>query len=256
MLMPLFKVGNFSQIGVSFADTARVVKVEHKEVVTFPRTLSLEALPELSINIEPPTMELAKSPNKWGLFLKSLSLYKSFEGFIANFLNPINEIYFTTLTWDYSGSSPFVYPPKGVQASDFLIPIKAGNTRQFIGDGVNIWPPKIVVGALNIVVIVYESDNDVRKLGETLTEIHNKVEKSKLASLIAAISANPSLATGIAIGQAVNELLGVIGNIMKRNGDDYVDLFEGSYGTDRPQRARVENYDHEAAGIELELTVS
>lgn len=43
---------------------------------------------------------------------------------------------------------------------------------------------------------------------------------------------------------------------MKRNGDDYVDLFEGSYGTDKSHTAKVERYDHEAAGIELEFTVS
>jgi hypothetical protein len=254
--MPLFKVGSFNQIGVSFAQTSKVVKVEHKDTVKFPRTLSLDALQELSFNIEPPAMELAKSPNKWGLYLKSLSLYESFEGFIANLFNPNNEIYFTSIAWDYSGSPPFVYPPKGAQGPYFLIPVKAGKTRQFIGNGINIWPPRIVVGALNLVIIVYECDNDVRKLGETLIDIHDKVESSKLVSLITAISANPSLATVVAIGQAVNELLGVVGNIMKRNGDDYVDLFEGSYGTDTPQTARVEKYDHESARVELEFTVS
>ena len=254
--MSLFKVGNFDQIGVSFVQTAKVFKVEHKDTVRFPRTLSLDALSELSFNIEPPTLDLAKSSNKWGLYLKSLSLYESFEGFIANLFNPTNEIYFTSIAWDYSGTQPFLYPPKGAQGSDFLIPMKGGTTRQFVGDGVNIWPARVAVGALNLVVLVYECDNDVRKLGQTLVDIHDKVGNSKLASLIIAISANPSLATGVAIGQAVNELLGVIGNIMKRNGDDYVDLFEGSYGTDKPQTSRVEKYNHEAAGIELDFTVS
>lgn len=254
--MPLIKVGSFNQIGVSFAQTAKVLKVEHKDTVRFPKTLSIDALPELSFNIEPPTMELAKSPNKWGLYLKTLSLSESFEGFIANLFNPKNEIYFTSIAWDYSGSPPFLYPAKGAKGSDFLIPIKAGKTRQFVGDGVNIWPPRIVVGALNLVIIVYECDRDDRKLGETLVDIHDKVGSSSLASLITAISANPSVAIGVIIGKALNELLGVIGQIMKRNGDDYVDLFEGSYGTDKPQKARVEKYDHESAGIELEFTVS
>lgn len=93
-------------------------------------------------------------------------------------------------------------------------------------------------------------------MGETLVDIHDKVGNSKLVSLITAILVNPSLAAGVAIGSAANELLGVIGNIMKRNSDDYVDLFEGSYGTDKPQTARVEKYDHESDGIELEFTVS
>jgi len=254
--MPLFKIGNFDQIGLSLAQSARVIKVEHKNEVKFPRRLSLDALSEASFNIEPPKIDLAKSPAKWGLYFKSLSLYESFEGFIANLFNPDNEIYFTTIAWDYSGSSPFVYPPKGAKGSDFLIPMKASTKREFIGNGVLIWPSQTVVGALNLVILIYESDQDDRDLGDQLVNIHDQVANSKLADLVKVISVNPALATGVAIGTAVNELLGVVGNIMKNNGDDFVDLFEGSYGTDKPQTARVEKYDHDAAGIELEFTVS
>ena len=255
--MPLFKVGNFNQVAVVFDETAKVIKATHKSEVKFSRTLSVEALPELSFNIEPPAMDLAKSPDKWGLYLKSLTLNESFEGFIVNMLNPHNQIYFTAIAWDYSGRPPFVYPPKGAQGHDFLIPMKAKTTRQFVGNGVNIWPSRTVVGALNLAILVYECDSEVRALGETLVAIHDKVESSKLSSLIAAISVSPTLATGIAIGEAVNELIGVVGNIMKRNKDDYVDLFEGSYGTDKPQKGRVEKYDHpDLAAIELEFTVS
>jgi hypothetical protein len=132
-----------------------------------------------------------------------------------------------------------------------------GVARVSVGDGVNIWPAQTVVGGLNLAILVYECDRDLRTVGETLIRIHDKVRRSKLSSLIAAISTNPSLATGIAISEAVNELMGVIGNIMKRNGDDYVDFFEGSYGTDKPQAARVEKYDHPGlAAIELAFTVS
>jgi hypothetical protein len=238
------------------AKTAKVSKVARKKTVAISRTLSLDALKELSFNIDPITFNLSKSKNKWALFLKSITLNKSSEGFIANIFNPINHIYFSIIAWDYSGSPIFIYPPKGAKGSDFLIPMKAKTTRQFIGDGVCIWPPRIVVGALNLVILIFECDKNVRTLGETLAGIHDIVGKSKLAGLVTAISINPSLATGVAIGAAVNELLGVIGNIMKRNGDDYIDLFEGSYGTDRPQTTKVERYDHEAAGIELEFRVS
>lgn len=254
--MPLFKVNNFDQISMSLAQSSKVIKVQQKNGVKFPRILTLDALSETSFNIEPPKLDLAKSANRWGLFLKSLSLYESFEGFITNMFNPENEIYFTSITWDYSGSSPFVYPPKGAKGADFLIPMKAKTRREFVGDGVNIWPAQTVVGALNIIILVYESDQEDRDLGNQLVYVHDQVGSSKLASLITAISTNPALATGVAIGTAVSELLGVIGNIMKRNGDDYVDLFEGSYGTDKAQISRVNKYDHEAAGIELDFTVS
>ncbi len=256
--MPVFKVNNFNQLAVQFDQTANVIKPKnYKSEIKFPGILPVNALSELSFRIEPPKLDLAISPSKWGLYLKSLTLHESFEGFIVNLFNPLNEIYFTSITWDYSGSLPFVYPPRGAQGSDFIIPVKAKTTRKFIGDGVNIWPARTVVGGLNVAILVYECDKDFRVAGETLIEIHDKIESSKLSGLIAAISSNPSLATGIAIGEAFIELINVLGNIMKRNGDDYVDFYQGTYGTDKPQAARVEKYDHpDLTAIELEFTIS
>jgi len=269
--MPLFTVGNFDQIGISFDQPVMTTRAASRgsrstsrfarecvDTISFPRTLPAEALQELSFNVEPPTIKLIKSKKRWGLSLNNLYLNKSFEGFIKNIFQKNNQVYFTTITWDYSGTAPFTYPPKGVQSSSFQIPMKpkTKNSRLFIGNGVDIFPPKIVVGALNVVILVYESDDDVRKVGETLVDIHDKVESSNLAGLISAISTNPSLVSADVIKKSVTDLMGAIGIIMKRNRDDYVDLFMGSYRTDIPQSSRTENYDHESAGIELNFIVS
>lgn len=243
-------------MGLSLAPSSNILTLDHRTHVAFPKVLSLAAVSELAFNIAPPQLDLAKSPANWSLNLKSLSLFKSFEGFIADLFGADNKIYFTSIAWDYSGSTPFVYPPKGATASDFVIPMQAKTKREFIGAGVNLWPSQVVVGALNLVIFVYENDQDVRELGNQLVNIHDQVANSKLATLIGAIAVDPALATGVAIGTAVNELIGVVGNIMKTNGDDYVDLFEGSYGTDRPQTSRVETYNQEAAGIVLDFNVS
>src|ERR1700690_3413175 len=174
--MPLFKVGSFGQIGVTTSQIARVIKVEHKDEVKFPRVLSIDAMREASFNIEPPKIDLAKSEKKWGLFLKNLSLYERFKGFIANLFNPTNEIFFTSMAWDFSGSPPFFYPPKGANASDFLIPMKAKTTRTFIGDGVNLWPSQYVTGALNLVFLVYDNHQNVRDVGDLLVNVHDTVQ--------------------------------------------------------------------------------
>lgn len=256
--MPLFKTGNFGQIGLASIADAKAITVAHKKDVKFSRLLSLEAVPELSFNIEPPKLDLARSETRWGLKLKSLTLKENFESWIYGIWGnkPTNKIYFISVAWDYSGQAPVVYPPKGASVSEFIIPIKAHTTRQFVGDGISLWPSQNVVGGLNILLLVYECDSNVRDPGERLVTMHDTVQSSQLASLILAISANPTLATGVSIGVAVNELLGVIGKIMKSDVDDYVDLFEGSYGTDKTQVSRQEAYDQDAAAIELELTVS
>jgi hypothetical protein len=256
--MPLFKKGNFDQIGLAASGNAKAINVAHKKDVKFSRLLSLESIRELSFNIEPPKLDLAKSDKKWSLKLKSLTLKEDFESWIYGIWGSesTNEIYFTSIAWDYSGQSPFVYPPKGANASDFIIPMKAHTTRQFIGDGIPLWPSQNVVGGLNILLLVYECDSDARDAGERLVAIHDTVQKSQLSALILAISTNPALATGVAIGAAIDEFLGIIGNIMKNDKDDYVDLFEGSYGTDKSQTTKSEKYEQDAAGIELEFTVS
>jgi len=208
--MPLFKTGNFSKIGLTSIADAKAITVAHTKDVKFSRLLSLEALPELSFNIDPPKLDLAKSETRWGLKLKSLTLKENFESWIYGIWGnqPTNEIYFTSIAWDYSGQAPVVYPPKGANATNFIIPLKAHTTRQFVGDGVTLWPSQNVVGGLNIVLLVYECDSDVRNAGERLVAIHDTVQSSQLASLILAISTNPAFATGVTIGVAVNELLG------------------------------------------------
>jgi hypothetical protein len=192
------------------------------------------------------------------LYLRSLTLKKSFEGRIRNLFKPTNDIYFASIAWDYKrGTRPFVYPLKGTKPEDFIIPLKATQTRVFsIGDGINIFPERQVYGPLNVAILVYECDDKDRKLGKSLCDIHDSVEEADLTDLIAKISANPSAAAGAAVGDAANALMGTIGNLMEKNGNDSVDTFRGSFGAERPRTTETMKEDGESAAIELELRVA
>ena len=251
--MPIIKVNNFDNIGVSLDTESKVILDKNKTEVKFPGTFSLDALSNASYTIQTQKLNLVPSSSKWSLFLKSISLKEGFEGLFGG----DNEIFFTSLVWDYSGKKPFVYPPAGSKSSDFIIPMQPdGTKRTFVGDGVNLFPAQQVVGTLNLILLVYESDEDINIVGDKLVKIHDQVSNSKLSTLVKTISASPSLAMGVIIGQAVNELLGVVGNIMKMNDNDYVDLFQGSYGTDIDQKNKVESYNHPICDIELEFRTS
>lgn len=257
--MPVFKVNNFEQVGVSLESKSKTVRIEKMPTVRMPRRLSVEALPEMSFEIEPIKIDLLKSATKWSLNLQSISLYENFEGLLANLfglIRPNNEIYFTSIAWDYSGEKPFIYPPKGSKGEDCMLKMKEGTKKVFMGNGVNLFPARQVVGALNIVIIVYECDQDVQKLGEQFVKIHELIDNSKLTSIIKTISINPGFAVGVTVAEAVTQLLGVIGGLMKQNTDDFVDLFEGSFGTDREQIMKIEKHDTDACGIELEFRTS
>lgn len=229
---PLIIVGDFRDIGVSGGGRSK------------------------AYGIAPPPLKLVESERNWSLYLQSLTLEKDFDSLIGKVFKPENEIFFTSIAWDYSGDPPYVYPGKNAEASKFLIPLVPPETRRFIGDGINLWPSKHVVGSLNLDILVYECDQKVRSWGKTLADIHDKVKDSELTTLITSISASPELASGAAIGNAVNELVGLIGKLLEKNDNDYVDLFNGSFGTDKPQSSRTEDHSHRTAGIKLDFNVS
>lgn len=248
--MPLFKIGNFDEIGLSISNIAH----KNGKHVKFPGTLNSISIKELSANLIIPTVDMKSSKAAWSIYLKSITLFESFEG-LLNCINPDNEIYFTSIAWDYSGKAPFVYPPAGLDLSSAAFKMKKRRKREFLGNGIQLWPSQAVAGALNVVMIVHECDKDVNRLGQRLDDIHQAVENSTLAKIIKAISFNPAFSQIGAVTMAVNEVIGIIGKLIKADGDDFVDLYEGSFGTEKDQTGGITQYMHESSGIELEFVV-
>lgn len=254
--MAVIRVGNFEDIGVR-AGVAASVKAASKSggrALRTPRSMSLGAAKDLRAEINVKGMELVRSKEAWALYLKRLTLRRGFEGFLSGLFNKTNEIYFVAFAWDYSGRKPKVFPYTTLEPSEYVLKMKKGQTREFVGDGVALWPARRVSGALNLILMVYESDREVQRSGEVLQTIHETVDKSTLTDLVSAIAANPAIATARAISGAVKDLVETVGKIMKKNKNDVVELFEGSYGTHLVQVSRREQYETDAAGVVLDLT--
>lgn len=247
--MAIIKIGNFDDIGVKAGLRSG------RRSLRLPRSMSLAASRQLAEDLEVRGMELVRSKTPWALYLKRLTLRKGFEGFLSGLLDKTNEIYFVAFAWDYSGRRPKVFPYTTLEPSEYLLKMKKGQTRDFMGDGVALWPARRVSGALNVIIMVYESDREVQRSGEVMETIHATVDKSTLTDLITAIAANPAVATARAISGAVKDLVETVGKIMKKNKNDVVELFEGSYGTHLAQATRSERYHTDAAGVEVDLTV-
>jgi hypothetical protein len=252
--MAVVKHANFGNIGVRITGQPAPA-VEGGATVTMPSEVPLDSLPELTFRAEAPPIALASSTANWTLDLNSMTLHESFEGFIANMFKTGNEVYFSAIAWDYGGAEPTVYPPKGTNPEDWAFRLKKEGKKAFLGDGVGLWGGKPVVGALNLVILIFESDQGARQAGEVLVKVHDAVAGSKLKELVLAISAAPQLATGVAVAVAVNELVGVVGKIMKNNQNDFVDQYEGSWRVHSRQKGGPEEYDQEATSIQLTLTV-
>lgn len=253
--MAIIKVGNFDDIGVKAGarGLGKSAGWTGKRTVRLPRSMSLGSVRHLST--KPKGLNLVRSVNPWAMFLKDITLHKGFEGFLGGLLNKNNEIFFTTFAWDYSGRRPKVFPYVTLDPSEFILKMRKGDTRRFIGDGASLWPSRRVSGALNVVILVYESDQEVQRGGEVVESIHSAVDKSTLTNLVTLISADPTAATVKAVAGALKDLVQTVGKIMKKNRNDVVELFEGSYGTHHQQVSRIEKYDTDAAGIRLKLEV-
>lgn len=255
--MAIIEVGNFNEVSMSMPAVkwgkTKVCPLPEEATDQAPQVMA-EAVPTIPTVPKPPTMELMHSPQKWALYMKKLTLTKNFEGWLARVFDQTNEIYFTVVAWDYSGNPPQFYPMHVEDPSRLLHKLKPQGVVEFMGDGVCLWPSSTVVGALNLLIVVYECDRDIQKLGQTLTNLHEKVKGSSLMDLIAGMSKNPTLALGVVITQIVEELSNLMGGVLQENGDDSVDVFSGSYAVEKDWESRLEK--HVGTGVEIQLEFS
>jgi hypothetical protein len=246
--MALIKVGSINDFAVNVNDAAKRKKPFLKGIHTF------SALNEISRDVPPDSFDLITSEEQRGVGLKSIMLNEGFEGFLEKFLNPTNEIYFIAWAWDLSGQPINQYPGAGVNHQNVIIPMKVGSVREFIGQGINLFPKRQVKGGIAIRIQLWECDEKVRSFGKAMTETADAIEKSKLNNLLSLIS----LTTGVAgatitlIKEASIELAKVIGIILQTNGDDYVDFYEGYYASDQIWTSGNETYHGNSSVLTLD----
>lgn len=214
---------------------------------------NFSALNELSREFTPDLFELITSTDQRGIAIKSIKLTEGFEGFLQKYLNPTNEVYFVAWTWDLSGQPVNLYPDSKFNVQDVIIPLKVGNIREFIGQGINLFPKRRVKGGIAVRIQLWESDQNVRNIGKIITETAEAINKSELNNLLSYISKATGI-TGVKINlikEASIELAKVIGIILQSNCDDYVDFFEGYYASDTVWTIEEESYGGNSSVLTL-----
>jgi hypothetical protein len=246
--MALIKVGSINNFAVGANETAKKDRPFLEGINTF------SALNEISRDVSSDSFEFITSQDARGVGLKSIKLTAGFEGFLQNFLGSTNDIYFIAWAWDLSGQPINQYPGAGVNHQNVIIPMKVGSVREFIGQGINLFPKRQVKGGIAIRIQLWECDEKVRSFGKAMTETADAIEKSKLNNLLSLIS----LTTGVAgatitlIKEASIELAKVIGIILQTNGDDYVDFYEGYYASDQIWTSGNETYHGNSSVLTLD----
>ncbi|HHE32817.1 MAG TPA: hypothetical protein ENL07_09415 [Chlorobaculum parvum] len=233
-----------------FAVTAKKQAIESftplKGISTFSE------LSELSRTSTPKSFEYTQSPEPRGLALKNIKLTEGFNGFLGNVFSSKNNVYFVAWAWDLSGEPICQYPGADADPNSVIIPMRVGKVREFIGEGINLFPKRTITGGMAIRIQLWESDEETRKFGKAMTETAEAINNSSLSSLISAIAlAGPSAGALTLIKNATVKLGNDIGTILKSNGDDYVDFFEGYYPSDKVWTAEHEAHSGNSSVITL-----
>ncbi|MCT1523680.1 hypothetical protein [Sphingobacterium hotanense] len=259
--MALIKTGSIDDFSVGILSE---IKSEQQEILmdklhskgvelsNYKDITTVRELKEISQEIPSELFQFVTSEPR-GLALKSLLLTKNFDTYLRGVLNPTNEIYFIAWAWDLSGEAVYNYPGSDVNPEDMVFQIKAGNIREFIGEGINLFPKRKVTGGMAVRIHIWESDQKSRKFGELLQTVVDSIQKSKLNNLLSLVG----LVTGVPgttvslIKDAALELAGVVGTILKSNSNDHVDFFEGYYATDQEWKIGEDVYSGNASVLTL-----
>ena len=217
--------------------------------------LSRPAAPlrDLGAGAGPADYKLTQSASKRGLALKNLRLTEGFEGFFRRLFDPTHAVYFVAWGWDFSGIPPFEYPGIGASPESVVIPLKVGKTREFLGAGIPLFPVRNVSGGLAVRIMLWESDKGDRDFGKKLADVSSAIKTSSLTSVLSAVSLASGV-TGATVALAANaalELSSVVGTLLKANGDDYVDLYEGYYPAEQAWTPGDESHSGNSSEIVL-----
>jgi len=188
---------------------------------------------DASVDVAPPPpaprrRKLPRSRSQRGLSLRSLKVDKGWDGW--GFFNRVNEIYFMSVGFDFSGEPPILLPPKEVPA-DAIYQVRKGEVLAFnLGDGAPVYPRRTITGGLVVYVVVCEADKGIQHVGEVLTKLHEDFARDdSLPKVIEKFITNPGKTVADEVLQAGTAALKPLGTILESNRDERIALFQGTY---------------------------
>jgi len=255
--MALITVGSLDDFAV-VPDAPLVRKFHYVKDIDRIRYLA-----EASSDFPQQRFRFAVSAEPRGFNLKSLRLEKRAQNLLSRVFKRTSKVYFLAWSWDLSGEPVYVYPPLVAAPATSLIPLKAQDTREFLGSGVLLFPARLVTGGIQLRVQIWVSHGPMRGFGTAIAAVCQAILNSDLNKLLTAGVVATTLAppAGLPINtmNAAKEsalLLGrVVGEILKKHGDDVLDLFEGNYEATMPWSRGNEAHDGYATKIVLTRTV-
>jgi hypothetical protein len=184
-----------------------------------------------------PSVPSSKTPR--GLSMTSLLVTRNWDG-LWGLLRRRNQIYFLSVAFDVSEHKPVILPPAEVPAGA-VHEVRRGEAIQFtLGDGVPIFPPRVINGGLIIYITVCDADHGVRHVGEVMSQVHAEMStQGGLTDVLVGLLKNPAATVVDEVLHAATAALQPIATILKNSRDDYIGLFNGIYPARGPWKGRL-----------------
>jgi hypothetical protein len=198
--------------------------------------------------------KFAVSTDSRGLGVATLRLDKEFQGQLARLLRRSSDVYFLAWCWDLSGAPAATYPGAAASPASSLIPIRGGETREFMGSGAVLFPARPVTSGLAARIQIWESARKTREFGATLAAVADTIQQSRLNSVLTLLAGATGVATATLamVEQAALELAITVGDVLEASSDNYIDFFEGYFPVSLSWTDGTE--DHKGRASEISLT--
>jgi hypothetical protein len=179
----------------------------------------------------------APQPRPRGLALKELTLHQTHEGLLVRWWDRVRHrkdvdgIFYLSTAIDGSGNPPFVWPINQQTADLAYVALAAGETHTWtLGDGAPIFPARELKGSLAVSIIVSDSDDAIRHVGEVVKKVTDDLSvDGDLTTFLAGLVANPGAVTAQAALEAIGKTTAVVADVLQQNQDDFVGTYVGLF---------------------------
>jgi len=196
-------------------------------------------------------IEWPKSPEPRGLTLKKLTISRGWDKVLWMF-DAENEIFYTSVAFDMSGNDPFLLPPKPFDPEASLFKMTKGETIEFkLGEGEPVFPERVLHGGISLFIMVWESDDKTRRLGETLNKMHEDLTaEGSVMERIKSLILNPGKKITDEILSIGTAALQPLATLLKQNGNEFLAPFRGYYKAQGSWASKL-SASHNGVSIEL-----
>lgn len=136
--------------------------------------------------------DLKKSSGSWALFLSEITLHPNAGSFINQFIGRAEHVHYVSLCWDLSGASPTIYPHLNFKNNKLPIELRAAETHQFKGEGLNLFPDKKVVDSLNMALFIFKNKKTDQSIDAIFDTLERLVNNSQLRQELSKITFDQS----------------------------------------------------------------